>query len=127
MAPSIVIDIRNETIKSLQHSDERKVKLLIADIEKANESIINLLRHYEREKDHKGQVHRFHDIKTLTINEDGLGALTIFFPVNIFNGCKGIDADFDDHVHVTIKLDLDKKTALLTGEELMPEREPDDC
>lgn len=127
MAPSIVIDIRNETIKSLQHSDERKVKLLIADIEKANESIINLLRHYEREKDHKGQVHRFHDIKTLTINEDGHGALTIFFPVNIFNGCKGIDADFDDHVHVTIKLDLEKKTALLTGEELMPEREPDDC
>jgi hypothetical protein len=127
MAPSVSINIGNETILAIQHGDGEKVNLLIADMEKANDRIVSLIRNYETEKDHKGQVNRFHPINTLTMNEDGHGGLTIFFPVNIFNGCKGIDADFNDKVNITISIDFTNKTALLTGDELMPEREPDDC
>jgi len=127
MTPSVEILIRHQTIHAIQQDQGNKEELLIADIEYAHDKMISLARNYETEREHKGQVHTFHPIKTLTINKDGNGSLTLFFPVNIFNGCKGIDADFDDKVHITIKLDIENRTALLTGEKRMPEREPDDC
>jgi hypothetical protein len=127
MAPAIVIEVRDETIRAIQQDGEEKVNCLIADIEQAHDQMVSLLKNYEREKDHKGQVFRFHPIKTLTINPDGRGHVTLHFPVNIFNGCKGLDADLEDRVQVRIVIDLENKTALLTGDERMPEREPDDC
>ena len=127
MAPAIVIEISDETIQAIQQDGEEKVNRLIADIERANDPIISLFKNYEREKDHKGQVFKFHPINTLEINPDGLGNLTLHFPVNIFNGCKGLDADLEDRVQVSIAIHFEHKTALLTGDERMPEREPDDC
>ncbi len=127
MAPAIVIEISDETIQAIQQDGEEKTHRLIADMERAPDLIISLLKNYEREKDHKGQVLKFHPIKTLEINQDGRGQLTLHFPVNIFNGCKGLDADLEDRVRVNIAIHFEHKTALLTGDERMPEREPDDC
>lgn len=127
MAPSVVIDIRNETIKAIQQDDGQKVDLLIADIEHANDTVISLLKNYAIEKDHHGQVYTYNPIKTLHINEDGHGGLTLFFPINVFNGCRDINIDFNEKVHVTIDINFERKKAILTGEALMPIREPDDC
>ena len=127
MALFVKISISNQTIQAIRHGDGNKEELLIADMDHAHDNIHSLVRNYETEREHKGQAITFHPIKTVTINQVGSGSFTLYFPVNIFNGCKGIDANFDDKVHITIKLDMENNTALLIGEERMPEREPDDC
>lgn len=127
MAPSVVIDLRDETIKAIQQDDDQKVNLLIADITQSKEVVINLLQNYAFEKDPHGQVYQFAPIEKLHLNENGHGVLKVFFSINVSYACSDINVDFNEKINVTIDINYDRKKAILTGEELMPIREPDDC
>lgn len=124
--PSVTIELRSITIQAIRDNQEDKDDLLQEDIENDKDSIINLLRNYADEKDHRGQVDDYDSIEYLEVDKSGVGGFTIYYRVNIYSGCKDLDEDLDEEMHVEINIDFKNKTANLIGEELMPQREPDE-
>lgn len=127
MEPFVIIPIRPETVYNIQHGDiGEAANMLQDDIEAAEQMLISLLKNYEQEKDPRGQVVTMGNIQSLEIDKDGVGQFLIYFPVNVYSGCKNIDEDFDEEMSVSINVDTTNNTATLTGEMLNPQRDPDE-
>nr|WP_281719620.1 hypothetical protein [Nitrosomonas nitrosa] len=125
MAPSTTIKLRNETISAIRNDTGEGDDLLLEDIESSEDDVIDLLKNYEQEKDPRGQVYTIDEIESVEINKDGRGGFWAYFPVNVYSGCRDIDEDFDEEKYISIEVDFNTGLATLTGDELLPERDPD--
>ena len=78
-------------------------------------------------KDAQGQIYGYDSIEDFTIDEDGYGGFTVLYTVNIYSGCRDLNKDLDDEsMYVEMEVDFEDGSVLLTGEELAPQRDPDE-
>ena len=122
---SRVIPLSTVTVAAIRSEDRERDDLLSKDIEGSMDLIISLLRDYEADKTTRGQVYTC-TVKETMIRSTGEGQFKAAFPINMFNGCMDINTYVDETMLISIKIDFDNHTALLTGEVPMPEREPDE-
>lgn len=75
--------------------------------------------------DERGAVHGLTiEPSAININKTGQGSFRVKYGINIHYGCSDKDIELNNNMLITINADLNKGTALLTGEDIV-EREPD--
>jgi hypothetical protein len=126
MRPSTTIELLPKTIEAIRTSSDDMEELILIDFERNQESITEMLKHYESDKEATGQVYNYDDIVILSMTQEGQGDITINFTVFVYSGCRDINANIEEKISAEIRVDFGGQTATLIGQELMPERDPDE-
>jgi hypothetical protein len=96
----------------------------IADeLENHTADISSLLTSYHWNE--KAMVHTLKiNRQSIEIDKSGKGRFTVNYGTNIHYGCSDIDIELENKMTINIKVDMQTRKAILTGE-YIPEREPD--
>lgn len=123
MQETQTITISKIILETIIGDSHERLRVIGNELAKQQDNICSLLTSYHWEE--RGKVHAIEiDDSSIKVDKNGEGHFTVKYGTNIHYGCSDRDINSDNMMTISIKVNLQTGSTLLTGENI-PDREPD--